>query len=51
MLAPKQLQFTVNLSRDADLIWKAAAADDGRLVIDRFYLWIPRLTPKASLSQ
>ena len=51
MLPPMQLQFTLTLLSDANLIQKLAAVDDGRVVIDRFYLWVPRLIPKDSLYQ
>ena len=49
MLVPMQLQFNINLQNDDELLQKAAAADDGRVVIDRFLLWVPKLTPKDSL--
>ena len=49
MLVPMQLQFNIHLQNDNELIHKAAAADDGRVVIDRFLLWVPKLTPKDSL--
>ncbi|PFX21554.1 Terminal uridylyltransferase 4 [Stylophora pistillata] len=51
MLPPMQLQFTLTLLSDANLVWKAAAADDGRVVINRFLLWVPRLIPKDTLYQ
>ena len=44
-----QLQFDVELNHDDELIHKANAANDGRIVIKRFLLWIPKLTPKDSL--
>ena len=49
MLVPMQLQFNLQLQNDDELLQKAAAADDGRVVIDRFLLWVPKLTPKDSL--
>ena len=49
MLVPMQLQFNINLQNDDELLQKAAAADDGRVVINRFLLWVPKLTPKDSL--
>ena len=49
MLVPMQLQFNITLQGDAELIQKAAAADDARVVINRFLLWVPKLTPKDSL--
>ena len=50
ILAPIQLQFNLELQNDNELIFKTAAADDGRVVINRFLLWVPRLLPKDSLS-
>ena len=44
MLVPMQLQFTVTLN-----IYKAGAAHDGRIVIDRFLLWVPKIIAKDSL--
>ena len=42
-----QLQFNIELNDDDDeLIHKANAADNGRVVVNRFLLWIPELTPK-----
>ena len=49
MLVPMQLQFTITLNNDDELIYKADAAADGRIVIDRFLLWVPKLIPKDSL--
>ena len=49
MLVPMQLQFNIELQNDNELIFKAGAADDGRVVVNRFLLWVPRLTPKDSL--
>ena len=49
MLIPMQLQFTLELQNDDELVQKAAAADDGRVVLNRFLLWVPKLTPKDSL--
>ena len=48
MLPPMQLTFELTLNNDDELIHKAAAADDGRVVVTRLYLWLPRLTPKDS---
>ena len=48
MLPPMQLKFELNLNDDDELIHKAAAADDGRVVVTRFYLWLPRMVPKDS---
>ena len=49
MLVPMQLEFTLRLTDDAEMIQKLNAADDGRVVINRFLLWVPRLKPKDSL--
>jgi len=49
MLPPMQLQIELTLNDDSELIHKAAAADDGRVVVIRFYLWLPKLIPKDSL--
>ena len=47
MLPPMQLDFEINLQPDVELLY--GAVDTTRVVIDRFYLWIPRLEPKDSL--
>ena len=44
-----QLQFSIKLNNDNELIHMANGTDDGRVVINRFVLWIPKLTPKDSL--
>ena len=49
MLVPMQLQFNIELQNDAELIYKAAGAAAGRVIVNRFLLWVPRLTPKDSL--
>ena len=49
MLVPMQLQLEITLQDDGELIHKAAAAAAGRVVVNRFLLWVPRLTPKDSL--
>ena len=49
MLPPMQLQFNIELQNDDGLIHKANAADDGRVVVTRFLLRVPKLTPKDSL--
>lgn len=49
MLVPMQLQFNIELQNDDELIQKLNAVDDGRVVINRFLLWVPKLTPKDSL--
>ena len=49
MLPPMQLQIELTLNEDSELIHKAAADDDARVVVKRFYLWLPRMIPKDSL--
>ena len=49
MLPPMQLTIELTLNDDSELIHKTNAADDGRAVITRLYLWLPRLIPKDSL--
>ena len=49
MLVPMQVQFNLQLQNDNELLQKTGAVDDGRVVIDRFLLWVPKLTPKDSL--
>ena len=49
MLVPMQLQFNIELNSDVELIHKLQAADAGRVVINRFILWVPRLTPRDSM--
>ena len=48
MLVPMQLQFNTELNDDDELIHKPYAADNDRVVVNRFLLWIPKLTPKDS---
>jgi len=48
MLPPMQITFELNLNDDDELIHKAAAADDGRVVVTKLYLWLPRMVPKDS---
>ena len=49
MLVPMQLQFNIELNSDDELIHKENGVNDGRIVINRFLLWIPKLTPKDSM--
>ena len=49
MLPPMQLTIELTLNEDAELIHKAAAADEGRVIVKRLYLWLPKLIPKDSL--
>lgn len=41
-----QLQFNIELQNDDELIHMANGTDAGRVVVNRFLLWVPRLTPK-----
>ena len=47
MLPPMQLTFEIDLTDDVEVLY--GAADTFRLVIDRFYLWVPRIEPKDAL--
>ena len=47
MLPPMQLDFEIDLTTDAEVLY--GAADTFRLTIDCFYLWVPRLEPKDAL--
>ena len=51
MLVPMQLQFNIELNSDDELIHRAhdGAGGVGRVVVNRFILWVPRLTPKDSM--
>ena len=49
MLVPMQLEFNIELQNDAELIYKAAGAPAGRVVVNRFLLWVPRMIPRDSL--
>ena len=49
MLVPMQLQFNIELNSDDEMVHKAQAADPARVVINRFILWVPRLTPRDSM--
>ena len=49
MLTPMELQLNIELNNDDELIHKAAALDAARVVINRFILWVPRLTPRDSM--
>lgn len=51
MLVPRQLQSNLTLQNDDELIKKAADLQvAGRVVVNRFLLWLPKLIPKYSLS-
>ena len=49
MLVPMQLQFNIEINSDDELVHKVQAAAAGRVVINRFILWVPRLTPRDSM--
>ena len=49
MLVPMQIQFNFTLNEDGKLIHMANGVDTGRIVIDRFELWLPKLIPKDSV--
>ena len=46
MLLPMQLQFNIEINSDVELVHKLTAAAAGRVVINRFILMVPRLTPR-----
>ena len=49
MLVPMQLQFKIELNNDDKLIHNANGVAAARIVIDRFILWVLKLTPKDSM--
>ncbi|PFX25393.1 RNA-directed DNA polymerase from mobile element jockey [Stylophora pistillata] len=53
MLPPMQLEFNLTLQTDNEILVSTGLAgdgnDDGRVVLDRFFLWVPRLELKDSL--
>ena len=49
MLVPMQLQFNIELNSDDEMIHKVHGVAAGRVVINRFILWVPRLTPRDSM--
>ena len=49
MLVPMQLQFSIQLQNDNELIYMNAGTDAGRVVVNRFLLWVPKLIPKDNL--
>ena len=50
MLVPMQLELNIELQNDNELIYMNDGVDAGRVVVNKFLLWVPRLTPKSSLS-
>lgn len=51
MLIPMHLEFSWQPQNDDELLQKSAAVDDGRVVLNRLLLWVPKLTPKDSLYE
>ena len=49
MLVPMQIQFNITLNEYGELIHMANGTDAGRIVLDKFELWLPKLIPKDSL--
>ena len=49
MLVPMQLELNIELQDDTELIYKTAGAAANRVVINRFYLWVPKMIPKDSI--
>ena len=49
MLPPMQLTIELTLNEDSEMIHMANGTAAGRVVINRLYLWLPRLIPKDSM--
>lgn len=49
MVVVMQLQFIIELNDDNELIHMANGTDEGRVVVNRFILWVPKITPKDSM--
>ena len=49
MLPPMQLTIELTLNDDSELIHMAHGVTEGRVVVKRLYLWIPKLIPKDSM--
>ena len=49
MLPPMQLTIELTLNVDSEMIHMANGTDEGRVVVKRLYLWLPRLIPKDSM--
>lgn len=43
ILPPSQIQITLKLTNDDELIFRANAADAGRVIVTKLILWVPRL--------
>ena len=50
MLVPMQLQFNITLNEDNEFIHTANGVEAGRIVIDKFELWLPKLIPRDSMA-
>ena len=48
MLLSMRLLFNIELNSDNELIHKANGADNSRVVVNRFLLWIPKLSQKTT---
>ena len=48
-LPPMQLTIELTLNEGSELIHMAHGVDEGRVVVKRLYLWIPKLIPKDSM--
>ena len=48
MLPPMQLEFEIDLNEDKELIHMANGTAPGRVVVKKFYLWVPKMVPKDS---
>ena len=46
MLVPMQLQFNISFNEDGELIHMANGTDNGKIVINKFELWLPKFIPK-----
>ena len=44
-----QIQFNITLNEDNEAIQMANGTDAGRIVLDKFELWLPKLIPKDSV--
>ena len=42
-------QFNISLNEDNELIHIANGTDAGRIVLQKFKLWLPKLIPKDSM--
>ena len=51
MLPPMQNEINIQLTNDDELIYKAGGAVNGRIVVNKFLLWVPRIIPKDSMFE